>query len=415
MRFQREIVGVWDAQQRLEPWIRPLGTDKVTLTDSIGRYLGENVAATHDFPHFRRSMMDGFAVRSADTKGASEECPVTLQVIESIPCGAVPTKKLTANTAVRIMTGAMMPEGADSVVMIELTEQMQKDGQTYAMVKKETKPDENVIPIGLEMAKGTLILEKGRKINPGEAALLAAFGYDKVTVSRRPTVAIFATGSELLDVSDPLEPGKIRNSNSYMVAAQVLNAGGIPVLHEKVPDDVESSKSMILDAMEKVDLVITTGGASVGDYDILVDIFEQWDGKMLFNKVAMRPGSPTTVGVWRDKFLFALSGNPGACFVGFELFVRPVIWGMQGKTDIYLPSFSAFLAEDYKKKDSFYRIVRGKSEVKDGKIYVRSAGIDQSNVLSSIRDTDCLIIIPRDRNVMNAGEMVKVLRLNVPE
>lgn len=415
MRFQREIVDVWDAQKRLETWIRPLGTEKVKLTDSIGRYLGENVAATHDFPHFRRSMMDGFAVRSADTKGASEEHPVTLQVIESIPCGAVPTKKLTANTAVRIMTGAMMPEGADSVVMIELTEQMQKDGQTYAVVKKETKPDENVIPIGLEMAKGTLILEKGRKINPGEAALLAAFGYDTVTVSRRPTVAIFATGSELLDVSDPLEPGKIRNSNSYMVAAQVLNAGGIPVLLEKVPDDVGLAKSMILDAMEKVDLVITTGGASVGDYDILVDIFEQWDGKMLFNKVAMRPGSPTTVGVWRDKFLFALSGNPGACFVGFELFVRPVIWGMQGKPDIYLPSFSAFLAEDYKKNDSFYRIVRGKSEVKDGKIYVRSAGIDQSNVLSSIRDTDCLIVIPRDRNVMNAGEMVKVLRLNVPE
>ncbi|WMT18409.1 molybdopterin molybdotransferase MoeA [Parageobacillus toebii] len=415
MRFQREIVDVWDAQKRLEPWIRLLGTEKVKLTDSIGRYLGENVAATHDFPHFRRSMMDGFAVRSADTKGASEECPVTLQVIESIPCGAVPTKKLTANTAVRIMTGAMMPEGADSVVMIELTEQMQKDGQTYTVVKKETKPDENVIPIGLEMAKGTLILEKGRKINPGEAALLAAFGYDTVTVSRRPTVAIFATGSELLDVSEPLEPGKIRNSNSYMVAAQVLNAGGIPVLLEKVPDDVGLAKSMILDAMEKVDLVITTGGASVGDYDILVDIFEQWDGKMLFNKVAMRPGSPTTVGVWRDKFLFALSGNPGACFVGFELFVRPVIWGMQGKPDIYLPSFSAFLAEDYKKNDSFYRIVRGKSEVKDGKIYVRSAGIDQSNVLSSIRDTDCLIVIPRDRNVMNAGEMVKVLRLNVPE
>jgi molybdopterin molybdotransferase len=415
MRFQREIVDVWDAQKRLEPWIRPLGTEKVKLTDSIGRYLGENVVATHDFPHFRRSMMDGFAVRSADTKGASEERPVALQVIESIPCGAVPTKKLTANTAARIMTGAMIPEGADSVVMIELTEQMQKDGQTYTVVKKETRPNENVIPIGLEMAKGTLILEKGRKINPGEAALLAAFGYDTVTVSRRPTVAIFATGSELLDVSEPLEPGKIRNSNSYMVAAQVLNAGGLPVLLEKVPDDVGLAKSMILDAMEKVDLVITTGGASVGDYDILVDIFEQWDGKMLFNKVAMRPGSPTTVGVWRDKFLFALSGNPGACFVGFELFVRPVIWGMQGKPDIYLPSFSAFLAEDYKKNDSFYRIVRGKSEVKDGKIYVRSAGIDQSNVLSSIRDTDCLIVIPRDRKVMNAGEMVKVLRLNVPE
>jgi molybdopterin molybdotransferase len=265
------------------------------------------------------------------------------------------------------------------------------------------------------MAKGTLILEKGRKINPGEAALLASFGYETVTVSRRPTVAIFATGSELLDVNEPLEPGKIRNSNSYMVAAQVLNAGGLPVLLEKVPDDVELAKSMILDAMEKVDLVITTGGASVGDYDILVDIFEQWEGKMLFNKVAMRPGSPTTVGIWRDKFLFALSGNPGACFVGFELFVRPVIWGMQGKSDLYLPSFTAFLTEDYNKKDSFYRIVRGKSEVKDGKIYVRAAGIDQSNVLSSIRNTDCLFVIPREKKEMKAGEIVKALRLNVPE
>ncbi|BDG43490.1 MoeA family protein [Saccharococcus caldoxylosilyticus] len=146
MRFQREIVGIWDAQKRLEPWIRPLGTEKVKLTDSVGRYLGENVVATHDFPHFRRSMMDGFAVRSTDTKGASDERPVTLQVIESIPCGAVPTKKLTANTATRIMTGAMMPEGADSVVIIELTEQMEKNCQTYTVVKKETTPNENVIP-----------------------------------------------------------------------------------------------------------------------------------------------------------------------------------------------------------------------------------------------------------------------------
>jgi molybdopterin molybdotransferase len=415
MRFQREIVNVWDAQKRLEPWIRPLGTEKVKLVESVGRYLGENVIASHDFPHFRRSMMDGFAVRSTDVKGASEERPVALQVIESIPCGSVPTKKLTENTASRIMTGAMMPEGADSVVIIELTEQMQKYGQSYTMVRKETAPNENVIPIGLEMEKGTLILEKGRKINPGEAALLAAFGYETVTVSRRPTVAIFATGSELLDVNEPLEPGKIRNSNSYLVAAQVLNAGGLPVILEKVPDDVGLAKSMILDAMEKVDLVITTGGASVGDYDILVDIFEQWDGKMLFNKVAMRPGSPTTVGIWRDKFLFALSGNPGACFVGFELFVRPVMWGMQGKTDFYLPSFSAVLFEDYQKNDSFSRIVRGKSEVKDGKIYVRPAGIDQSNVLSSIRDTDCLIVIPSDKKIMRMGEIVQVLKLNVPE
>lgn len=415
MRFQREIVNVWEAQKRLDPWIRPLGTEKVQLVESIGRYLGENVTATHDFPHFRRSMMDGFAVRSVDTAGASNDQPVTLQVIESIPCGAVPTKKLTPNTATRIMTGAMVPEGADAVVMFELTEEKQEDGQTFAAVKKETAPNENIIPIGLEMAKGTVILEKGRKINPGEAALLAAFGYETVTVSRQPTVAIFATGSELLDVEEPLELGKIRNSNSYMVAAQVSNAGGRPVLLEKVPDDVEQAKTMILDAMEKVDLVISTGGASVGDYDILVDIFEQWDGHMLFNKVNMRPGSPTTVGVWRDKFLFALSGNPGACFIGFELFVRPVMWGMQGKLDRYLSSFSAFLAEDYAKKDSFYRFVRGTSEVRDGKNYVRPAGIDQSNVLSSIRNTDCLIVIPADRPLVQAGELVEVLRLNVPE
>ncbi|UQD52057.1 molybdopterin molybdenumtransferase MoeA [Bacillus methanolicus] len=415
MKFHREIVDIWDAQKRIEPWIRPLDTEKVKLIDSIGRYLGENVSATHDFPHFRRSMMDGFAVRSTDTKGASDERPVALKVIESIPCGAVPKKKLTANTAARIMTGAMMPEGADSVVIIELTEQMQKNGQTYTVLRKEATPNENVIPVGLEMTKGTMILEKGRKINPGEAALLAAFGYDTVTVSRRPTVAIFATGSELLDVNEPLEPGKIRNSNTYMVVAQVLNAGGLPVLLEKVPDNVGLAKEMILEAMEKVDIVISTGGASVGDYDILVDIFEQWDGKMLFNKVAMRPGSPTTVGIWRDKFLFALSGNPGACFVGFELFVRPVIWGMQGKPNYFLPSFSAFLAEDYKKMDSFYRIVRGTSEIIDGKIYVRPAGIDQSNILSSIRNTDCLIIIPSDRKLMNKGEIVQVLKLNIPE
>jgi molybdopterin molybdotransferase len=415
MRFRREPIKVKEAQARMAPHVQLGPTERVPLLDSVGRRLAEDIEATHPVPHFRRSGMDGFAVRSEDTKNATRDNPALLRVIEHIPCGAVPKREVQAGTCSRIMTGAAVPDGADAVIMLEMTDTVERDGVVYTAVKKEMQPGENTAQVASDLAEGTLLMERGRKVNAGEAALLATFGYNEVNVYRRPTAAIFATGSELLPVNEPLQPGKIRNSNSYMLAAQVQSAGGVPRILEMVPDDVELAMEKIVGAFDKVDVVITTGGVSVGDYDILVDIFQKWDGELLFNKVAMRPGSPTSVGIRNGQFLFGLSGNPGACFVGFELFVRPVLWGLQGKKQRYLPERQARLAGDYTKRSGFQRFVRGTCFTEGGQLFAQPVGVDKSGIVSSIKDANCLIVVPPGGKGLSDGEIVTVVLLDVAE
>lgn len=415
MRFDREVIQVDEAQAKIAPHIQPGETEEVQLLDSIGRRLAEEIKATSPVPHFRRSGMDGFAVRAKDTKGASPRDPVRLEVVENIPCGAVPRKDIRSGTCARIMTGASVPDGADAVIMLELTDTIEKDGRVYTAVKKETEAGDNVTPIALEVTEGTSLLEVGRKINAGEAAILATFGYHRISVYRQPTVAIFATGSELLAVDEPLQPGKIRNSNSYMLAAQVQAAGGIPIMMEKIPDDVAQAEEKIMSAFEQADHIITTGGVSVGDYDILVDIFEKWDGELLFNKVAMRPGSPTSVGIRGGQFLFGLSGNPGASFVGFELFVRPVLLGMQGKRRPYLREHKARLVGGYAKPTPFQRFIRGTCYTEEGQWFAKPVGIDKSSIVTSIKDADCLIVIPQGDQGVPDGALVSIIELDISE
>jgi molybdopterin molybdotransferase len=317
-----------------------------------------------------------------------------------------------AKTASRIMTGAHIPAGADAVVMLEKIAHLQeREGNIFLSIPSEIPTGNHMIPMGSEIKKGTLLLPKGEKINPGSIAILAMLGRSMVEVYQQPKVAILTTGSELLDIESPLTPGKIRNSNHYLLWSQILRSGAHPLLQATLPDHVAPCQSAILAAFTEVDLVITTGGVSVGDYDILVDIFQQWDGQLLFHKVAMKPGSPTTVGVWKDKFLFSLSGNPAACFVGFELFIRPVLWGMQGKTQIDLPFFTAVLAEDFTNSCPFQQFIRGNHYIHDGKIFVKPVGIQQSNITVSIKDTDCLIVIPPTRQSIQVGEIVEAILL----
>lgn len=414
-RFRRKAISTDEAQRIIKHHIRHGNIEHVPLEEAQGRRLAADLFATDHMPHFCRSGMDGFAIRSESTIGASSDHPILLEVIENIPCGSTPTKAIAENTASRIMTGAMVPSGANAVVMLEVAESFVRDGKTFISIKKEQTEGQHVTPIGFELAQGELVLERGRKIHAGEIALLAAFGMGTVEVFKRPQVAIFATGSELLSLDAPLAPGKIRNSNTYMLAAQIRDAGGIPILMESIPDDADRAMEALTRAFSVADMVITTGGVSVGDYDIMVDIFDAWEGTMLFNKVMMRPGSPTTVGVKEGKFLFALSGNPGACFVGFELFVRPVLWGMQGKKDVLPPEAIACLGEDFTKVNAYPRFVRGKSYIEDGKFYVKQAGHDQSSVMLSIKDSGCLIVIPPGGCGVLAGERVKIIRLGTAE
>jgi molybdopterin molybdotransferase len=411
LRFQRETLTVTEAQNKIAPFIVRTEIEIVKLDHSFGRYLAELIIASHNVPHFRRSGYDGYAVRAIDTQGASHDHPIQLTVVESIACGSVPTREIKDYEAARIMTGAAVPEGADAVIMLEMTDSADDSIRADVRIKREMKSGDNITPIGNEIVQGTTVIESGKLIHAGTAALLATFGHMDVPVSMKPTVAIFATGSELLDVHAKLENGKIRNSNSYMIAAQVKAAGGHPIIMNALGDDASIVIPAIQSALVQYDMVITTGGVSVGDYDVMVDLFNKWDGRLLFNKVAMRPGSPTSVGVRNGKLLFALSGNPSASFVGFELFVRPVISGMRGGPHSTPSLRTARLAADFTKPSPYPRYVRGVYKLDQDSLWVEPIGPDKSSVMVSLLDATCLIVIPAGGRGLQYGDQVQFIAI----
>ncbi len=410
-KFKRKALQVSVAQSMISQYINAGDIETVRLQESHGRTLAQEISAPHPYPHFRRSGMDGYAIRSADTDGCNSDQPIWLEVIDEIPCGKVSDKIIISGTASRIMTGAQVPEGADAVVMFEMTEVREEKGKSIVGLKRSIEVGKNITPIGLELQAGELILSPGIKISAGEISVLATFGIHHVAVYRRPRVAIFSTGSELLSVEEPLQPGKIRNSNTWMLASQVIEAGGEPVILDAIMDDLSLAREKVEYALNQYDMVVTSGGVSVGDYDIMGDLVRGDSVEMLYNKVAMRPGSVTTAAVKEGKLLFALSGNPGACFVGCELFVRPSIRGMMGDQNPYLPEWSGTLGADYPKINSFTRYVRAKVEIRDGVIYAIPKGVDESGVMITIKDSDCLIVVPPAQEGLKSGAKVRMLML----
>lgn len=413
-RFRREAVPVAEAQLRIARCIESSGVQRqrVALTEAFGRRLAEPLYADTPLPHFRRSGLDGYAVQAADTAGASPEAPVKLEVVEAVPCGAVPKRTIGPGTAARIMTGAAVPDGADAVIMLEMTGMTVEGERTFALLKKPVAPGANVTQVGGEAQVGERLLHAGCLIRAGETAVLAAYGRTAVQVARSPVVAIIATGAELLppDAPSPIAPGRIRDSNSAMVAALVREAGGTPVLFGAVADDRAEAALAVRRAMNEADVVVTTGGVSVGDYDVMTAFCRQWDGELLFQKVSMRPGSPTSAGVLGDRLLFMLSGNPGACYVGFELFVRPALLRMQGALEPANIEIKAVLADGEYAGIALQRYVRGICRVDDGgAVYVKPSGADKSSHLVSIAGSDCLIVIPPGGRGVRKGERVTAL------
>lgn len=411
-KFNRNAIQVEAAQQLIADKITLLDTEKVTIEDAHGRIISEDITAPHPFPFFRRSSMDGYAVRSEDLSQASSDNPIALAMIDEIPCGYVSQKDIVSGTTARIMTGAEVPAGADAVIMMEVTTHKEIQGKPYVVFTSPVTEGTNITPIGLEVATSDMLIEKGTMLTAGEISVLAAFGIHEVPVFRKPQVGIFATGTELLEVDEVLVPGKIRNSNSYMLLSQIREAGGEPHLLGAIVDDLNLAQQKLQEALDTYDVVVTTGGVSVGDYDIMGDLVRQDEVEMLFNKVSMRPGSVTTAAIIQNKFLFALSGNPGACFVGCEFFVRPALQLMQASRQPYLPRWTAILGSDYSRLNSFTRFVRGKLEIKNGQVVATPATVDESSVMVTIKDSDCLIIIPPNTKDMKAGDPVEIMKLH---
>jgi molybdopterin molybdotransferase len=386
--------------------------ERISIDDCDDRFLAEDVFATHDVPLFTRSGYDGYAIRSEDTSQVSPHTPIELKVMEELGAGMVPKQELMPFEATRIMTGAMVPKGADAVIMLELVKEIEKNSEKYIVIKRNIKKGENISYQAEEARSGELLIKKGTRINPGVKAVLATFGYAEVNVSVKPKVGIFATGSELLDVDEKLQDGKIRNSNSYMISSQVNRAGAEPIYFGKLPDEIETCFKKISETLKEVDILITTGGVSVGDYDYMPEIYKRLQGEVLFNKVAIRPGSVTTVTVLSGKLLFGLSGNPSASYVGFELFVRPIIRKMLFCENSFLKFEWVKFGADFPRPNPFTRFVRSKLHVENGELITSPVGIDKSNIVMSLAKTDSLTIFPGGTRGFSKGDYVNVLLLD---
>lgn len=407
---RRQPIPVEEAVKKVHQFQKHGQVEWVPLKNSLGRWIAEDILADHDVPAFDRSPYDGFALRAEDTKEASSEHPVEFEVIDHIGAGIVSAKTIGPFQAIRIMTGAKIPKGANVVIMLELTKTFEKDGKSLMSLKRPLKKGDNISRQGEETLKGNVMIKKGSKVTPGVTAILATFGYAVVPVVKKPVIGIISTGTELLQVSDAMVDGKIRNSNLSMVYAQVLEAGGEPLDLGGVSDDFDQSYEAVKAALSKVDMLITTGGVSVGDFDFLPAIYEKLGAEVLFNKVAMRPGSVTTVAALSNgQLLYGLSGNPAACFVGFELFVKPIIYKWCLKENPFPVFAEAKLTHDFPKANPFTRFVRASLDFAGSQLSVTPTGLDKSSAVTSIAHADCFIVLPGGTRGFSAGDQVSVL------
>ena len=394
------MLSVEEARQQMLNTIPVLPTEKREILRCGGYVLAEALHAEENMPPFDNSAMDGYAVRAADVQNASEDEPAVLTIVETIAAGYAPTQQVETGQASRIMTGAVMPEGADAVVMQEVT---QREGDTVKIFEDINKAG-NVRFTGESVAAGQQVMGKGKHLRPPEVAMLASLNRPEVRVHRKPTVAIIATGDELLLLGEPLEPGKIRESNRYGLYAQVEEAGGIPIDMGIAPDDEAEIERIFRAALAKSDALITSGGVSVGEHDFVKSVLERL-GEVNFWRVAMKPGKPQAYGISDGKPIFGLPGNPVSSLVVFELFVRPALLKMAGHTELLRPTFKATLTEPITNKDGRVNYMRAILKESNGHYTAETTGPQGSGILHSLVLANGLITIPSGVT-LDAGETV---------
>jgi len=402
------LLSVEQARARILSHFQAVQSETVHLSASANRVLAADVTAADDLPLFNNSSMDGFAVQAADTSTAAAS-RVTLRVVADIPAGSTPTTSIAPGEAARIMTGAQMPEGADAVIPVEDTDFNDRSAGTAApkivTISKPAQQGENVRPRGMDVRVGDVVLQKGQPINAQTAGVLAMLGRGKVEVYRKPRVALLSSGDELLEVDAPLEPGKIRDSNSYMLAALIESTGAELIRLGVAKDTRESVQSLIDGAVEqKADLIITSAGVSVGAFDYVKEVIES-NGKMDFWRVNMRPGKPLAFGDYKSIPFIGLPGNPVSAFVGFEVFVRDTIKRLSGFLDGGRQTVRARSEEEILSdgRESYLRAV---IHEKDGVYVAKLTGHQGSGNLLSLVQANALLIIPSGVKCVPAGQEV---------
>ncbi len=416
-------ISVEDALANILKHFQPLDPENIPLLDALDRVLAQDIVSNMNVPPFNNSAMDGYAVRAEDVAKASAERPTTLRVIGDLAAGYVSMFSVQPGTAIRIMTGAPLPPGADTVVRFEDTSEgagarrASRDSGTVEILHAAARGD-NVRRAGEDIRTGEVVLPKGTVVRPAEIGVLASLGFKEVPVHRRPRVAILATGDELVDVDEPVTPGKIRNSNEYTNAAAVLKTGGIPIRLGIARDNIEDLTSKIRAGLDAgADLFITSAGVSVGDYDMVKDVLNS-EGAMQFWQVRMKPGKPLAFGVLhgqKDVPLLGLPGNPVSAMISFETFARPAILTMLGKTRLSRPTVRAVIEEDVINDSNRRNLIRVRVEKRDGGYFARTTGEQGSGILTSVSRANGLLIIPEDVTRVPAGTTTDVQLLDLPE
>jgi molybdopterin molybdotransferase len=406
------MLTVEEARERILAHIHPLPSEEIALPQALGRVLAEDAVAGEPLPGFANSAMDGYALRSADTAGATAGHVVGLRLVGEVPAGRVYPGVVGAGEAVRILTGAPLPDGADAVIQQELVEVA--DGRVD--LRAPVAAGNNVRAAGEDVRPGALLVPKGTELGPAELGLLAALGIHPVRVSRRPRVAILGTGDELAPLGQTPRPGQIRDSNTIYLAAAVTRTGAEPVVLGTARDREDELRARIGEA-RAADLVLTSGGVSVGDYDLVKQILAE-QGDIGFWRVRMRPGKPLAFGLLRDAGesmptpLLGLPGNPVSAAVTFELFGRPAIRRMLGAARIERPRVEARLAGDDIARADRRQYVRARLSSEDGQLVARPTGEQGSHIISSLRGASCYLMIEVGEGVVRAGELVEALLLN---
>ena len=400
----RELVSIEEALKRVrrEINLKPLGSLRVKIEDALGMVLAKDVYSPIDIPPFNRAAYDGYAVYASDVYGASETNPVKLKLVGSVETGELGKIAINRGEAVEIATGAVLPDGADAVVMVEYT----REEGGYVYVKRPVHPGENVCYTGSDIHRGQLICFRGERINIRTISMLAAVGIGVVDVYRKPVVGVISTGKELLPPGKDLLRGKIYDINSYSLTASIINSGGKPVRLGVVEDNLEDLAERVLKALDEADIVLISGSSSAGPGDMVYKVFDRLDGKLVFHGVAMKPGKPTLFGLISGKPVFGLPGYPVSCLMAYKVFVDPVISNLAGLRDTFYERIQAKLA---------IRIhTFGRRQLvpvflnKTSKDFIAHPVPGGSGTITRLRNADGFIIIPEDSEFMDKGETVSV-------
>ena len=378
--------------------------EEVILWSVLGRILAEDIVAKKDQPPFPRSPLDGYAVRSMDIVNASKETPVVLEVIDEVMAGYMSKKEVVKGTAIRIMTGAPIPDGADCVIMQEDTNY----GETMVEIYKPLKAFQNYCFQGEDYKVGDKLISKGARLGAIEIGVLASLGCQRVHIYRKPKIALLTTGDEIVLPGEELKEGKIYDSNLYTLGSRLVELGIEVPIEERIDDDKQLVADKIEEVIDSVDMVITTGGVSVGKKDIMHDVFELLGCERLFWKIAMKPGMPTLCGLYKGKLIVCLSGNPFGASVNLEVLVRPLLEKMTKRKELKVQRKQAIMEDSFLKKSPVTRYVRAYYE--DGHVRLPK-GSNDSGVLSSLIGCNCIIEILAGTEKVEKGECVSVVMI----